>query len=235
MFVSIACVMAKYIHQKRQDLLYEANSFYFESDYLKDISSAKSYTLAKGVDDILFHISNNIDDLRYSGVKIFYDISISDLDGNAVLDKNNESVGVIHAVLNHGGINSNEHVFSNLKDGTYVVSAVSTKPYVKALKANFIISNSNMMIDYQVTDAASSPILQLMIRTEDYQGNVKITWPSGVTPDNTHSLFSDVVSGYSSGSKVFSVQKHSEYIFQFFKENPDVVFQKSDFEVGGVS
>lgn len=227
--------LAKYIDNRNKNLLYEAQAFYFESNYLNDIASVKSYTLETGIDYIEFDIKNNIDELRYSDVTISYTVTLTDLEGNSVQDKSGVTVSPITSTLTSGSITKNTHRFSNLKDGVYVVNASSKKPYTKTIKANFIITNNNTNISYSVTDTASSPILQLTVNTNDYKGNIKITWPNGVTPDNTNSLFSDVTSGYSSSSKVINVVKNGEYTFQFFKQNPTTVFVKENFTVGGVS
>lgn len=232
-FIFISFTLAKYIQKKDQDTLYEASAFYFESDYLNDLSNVKSYTLESGIDDIAFEIHNNVDELRYSDVKINYQVTLTDIDGNSVKDKDNQSISMITSTLDKGSIHKNDHKFSNLKDGIYVVTATSIKPYSKTIKANFIITNSITEINYNVTDATNSPILQLMIDTKDYNGNVKIEWPNGVTPDNTNPIFADVTSGYTKANKVIAVQKNSEYIFQFFKENPNLVFSNDDFKVGG--
>lgn len=227
--------LAKYISNRRQDFLYEANAFYFESNYLNDIASVKSYTLETGIDYVEFNIQNNIDQLRYSDVTINYTVTLTDLEGNPVQDKSGSIVSPITSTLTKGSIRTNTHRFSNLQDGIYVVNAVSTRPYAKTIRGNFIIENNNTTISYSVTDTASSPILQLTVNTNDYAGNIRITWPAGVTPDNTNPLFTDVTSGYTSSSKVISVVKNGEYTFQFFKQNPSSVFVKENFTVGGVS
>ena len=227
--------LAKYIDDRKKEFLYEAKAFYFESNYLNDIASVKSYTLEKGIDYVEFDIENNIDQLRYSDVTINYTVTLTDLEGNAVKDKSGASVSPITATLANGSIKKNTHRFSNLKGGVYVVNAISKKPYTKTIRANFIITNDNTSISYSVTDTANSPILQLTVNTNDYNGNIKITWPDGVTPDNTNSLFTDVTSGYTSSNKTISVVKNGEYTFQFFKQNPTTVFVKDNFKVGGVS
>ncbi len=227
--------LAKYIDNRRKEFLYEAKAFYFESNYLNEISSVKSYKLETGIDYVEFDIENNIDQLRYSDVTISYTVTLTDLEGNSVQDKSGVTVSPITSALTKGSIRKNTHRFSNLKDGVYVVTASSKKPYAKTIRANFIITNNNANISYSVTDAESSPILQLTVNTNDYKGNIKITWPDGVTPDNTNSLFSDVTSGYTSSNKVISVVKNGEYTFQFFKQNPTTVFAKENFKVGGVS
>ena len=229
---SIGFTFAKYIDNKENSILYEASAFYLESNYLSNIDNTKSYTIEKGIDEITFTIQNNIDTLRYSTVSINYTVSISDIEGKSVKDKAENTISNINGSLQKGSVKSNTHTFNNLKDGVYVVTATSTKPYSKTIKANFIITNSSTNIETRITDMTDSPILQLIINSNDYEGNITITWPEGITPDNTNPLFANVGTGYTSASKVMPVSKNAEYIVQFFKEDPAQTYQISDFEVG---
>ena len=235
LFMFTKSSLAKYNANKNKDFLYEASSFYFTSDTLNSDSTVSVYTFATGTDYIEFNIANNEDNLRYSEVDIHYQVTITDINGNSVKDKNNNTISNIDANLTKNNINANTHRFSNLEDGAYIVTATSISPYSKTIRANFIITNSDTNLRYTVTDAVNSPILQLTISTNDYSGNVKILWPEGITPDNTISVFENLKTGYTSSSITVSLTKNGEYIYQFFKENPSRVYTTSDFTIGGVA
>lgn len=226
---------AKYNSNENKDFFYEASSFYFTSNSLDSNSSVTVYTLATGTDYIEFDVANNEDNLRYSEVDINYQVTITDINGNNVKDKNNNNINKINDTLAKNSINSNTHRFSNLADGAYTVTATSLSPYSKTIRANFIVSNSNKQLQYSITDAINSPILQLIISTNDYNGNVKIVWPIGITPDNTIPIFANSKTGFSSSNITIAVEKNGEYIYQFFKENPSNVYSASDFTVGGIA
>ena len=225
---------AKYNSNENKDFLYEASSFYFTSNALNNNSSVTVYTLATGTDYIEFNVANNEDNLRYSEVDIDYEVTITDINGNNVVDKNNNGINKINGILAKNAINSNTHRFSNLLDGAYIVTATSLSPYSKTVRANFIINNSNRGLGYSITDAVNSPILQLIISTNDYSGNVNILWPRGITPDNTIPVFSFSRTGFNSSNITIAVEKNGEYIYQFFKQNPSNVYRASDFTIGGV-
>ena len=231
--VFFGTALAKYVSKKENESLYEAGNFYFCSNELNNNEQIPTYTLKTGIDYIEFTINNNEDNLRFSENEINYKVIITDLDGNEVKDKNEKKLDEITSKLEKNKIDSKTHKFENLKDGMYKVTATSTKPYKKEISAIFIITNSNKQIDYQVVDTENSPILKLIITTHDYSGDVVITWPDNVTVDNTIDEFRNVKSGYDSSSKTITVNKNSEYIYQFFKKDPTNLFSKDDFEVGG--
>lgn len=226
-----ASVLAKYLLKKHESFLYDANDFYFESNLLAENTNQKAYTYKHGIDYIEFILKNNIDELRYSDVSITYMVTITDLNGNNVNDKSGNIINPIIDTLEKGAINNSTVKFENLKTGTYTVTAISTKPYKKQLQANFILTNEDDSITYQVSDAADSPVLNLTVSTKDYHGNVKITWPVGVAPDSTDVNFETLNTGYASGKQIVSFKSDSEYVFRFFKENSLLVYTDADFSV----
>jgi len=231
-FLSLAGYsLAKYTKDYKENVLLEANSFYFKSDLLDDNTSQKSYTYKSGIDSITINLYNNDDNLRYSMVQTSYEVAITDINGNSVTNKSGNTINAITGTLARDVLDSASVTFSNLEDGVYVVTARSLAPYTKTLRANFIISNLDNSVNYSINDVAGSPILQMTISTEDYNGNVKITWPSGVTPDNTDSLFRNVNNSYNGGNIIIPFANDSEYIVQFFKEDASLVYTSSNFNV----
>lgn len=228
-FVSFS--LAKYISTRNTNFLYEAKSFYFVSDLLSDNIDQKSYSYKRGIDTISLNLSNNIDELRYSEVTIEYEVSITDLDGNSIQDKDGNTISSIQGTLSKGEINTTKIEFANLSSGAYVVTAKAIKPYKKQIQANFILTDNDYTIDYEVSDAVDSPVLNLTINVTDYSDKIKISWPDGVAPNNTNSFFKDVNTGYSNSNIIISFGANSEYIFNFFKEDPTSVFDSSDFIV----
>ncbi len=234
-FISLfSIVFAKYVAEKNKNLLYTAGSFYFTSDLLSDSSTIKTYEYQKGLDEISLYIRNNIDDLRYSEVDIYYNVKITNAEGNPVKDQNER---IIPEILNNkllkNKIDENIIRFTNLKSGSYIVTATSTNPYEKEIKANFIITNKNENIVFYVNDTINSPTTQLTITTNDFSGITKITWPEGIAPDSTNPMFSDVNTGYNGGNKQITLLANSEITIQFFKENSSIKYSNSDFQVEG--
>ena len=234
-FSSCLVVLAKYHLTIDKRALYDASDFYFESDLLADNNNKQSYTYKRGIDYIEILLNNNSDLLRYSEVKIHYTVTITDINGNIVKDKDGNNINEIDGVLQKNKIDSNKIVFDNLPSGIYVVTAISTKPYKKQIYANFIITDEDKDITYHVSDVKDSPILNLTVSTKEYYGNINISWPKGVAPDSTDINFANVDSGYSSGNVVVSFNSNSEYIYRFFKEDASTVYTSADFGVGGAS
>ncbi len=224
-------VAAKYFIERKKETLYTAGAFYFESDLLTNTSSIKTYTYKEGTNEIELVLTNNIDDLRYSEVDIFYKVTITDLNGGAITDKDENNISEILGKLEKGKIDSQIVKFSNLKTGSYIVNAISTAPYEKSLKANFVITDRDDDIQFNVKDAINSPVAQLTISTKDYNGNIKITWPKGITPDNTNFYFFNNNSNYEGSNKTIQISSNSEIIIQFFKEDLSKQYLTDDFKV----
>ncbi len=224
LIASASAVMAKYVVSQEEETLYVANSFYFESDLLTNDSSIKTYTYQKGKNNIQIVLKNNIDDLRFSDVDIEYSVKITTLSGTEVKPS-------VSGTLSKGSISTKTIDFSNLETGTYTITATAVAPYEKTLKANFIIEEKNENISYSVTDIENSSVAQLTIKTNDYSGNVIITWPNGVAPDSTNSNFSNVNSGYNSSSKTITVSSKAETIILFFKQDSSRKYTIDDFDV----
>lgn len=232
MIIAIAVgIYAKYTVENKKETLYIAESFYFESDILSDSNDVSTYTFQEGANSIKIDLKNNIDDLRWADVDIEYNVKIRDLDNNQVVDKNGNTILDKNGLLNKGQISQGEIEFNNLTPGTYTVTATAVRPYEKTIKANFVITGKDDNISYEVKDVTGSPVLQLTILSNDYNGNLKITWPAGVAPDNTDEKFESINSGYNQSNKIVNFPANSEYVIQFFKQDLNRQFTKSDFMV----
>lgn len=227
----IGGTVAKYIQEKNVELVYQAKSFYFESDLLSDNTNPQAYTYERGRDDISINLSNNIDELRYSEVDIEYVVTITDRYGNQILDKEGNVVTEKAGILSNKNIDKQEISFTNLPSGIYLVTAEVISPYEKTLQASFVLTENDENIIYQVNDSVNSPVLQLTVRTQDYSGNIKISWPEGVVPDSTNPKFLNIDTGYEQGSTMVQFEANSEYVFQFFKKQLNIVFTKDNFSV----
>lgn len=229
--VLIGTTAAKYVYEQKNDVVYEAETFYFESDLLSDNTNPKAYNYQKGEDNISFYISNNIDNLRHSDVDIKYKAKITDIQGKEITDKAGQVVKEVTGTLSSEQISKQKIEFTNLPGGSYIVTATAEEPYQKSLQATFVLTEKEEDITYQVSDSEGSPVLQLTVISKDYSGSIKITWPGGVAPDSTISKLANVNTGYASGSTTTSFEANSEYTFQFFKRTPNSIYSKDNFTV----
>lgn len=229
--IFIGTTLAKYSSNTNQEVVFEAKNFYFESDLLHDATNPISYTYQKGVDEISIALKNNIDDYNFSEVEIQYEVKITDQEGNSITDKLGTTVRSQTGEISNTAIESKEVKFTNLQAGTYVVTATATKPYEKTLQGTFTLLALNEEITYEVSDSENSSVLYLTINTNDYSGDLAITWPKGVCPDSTNENFQSVDSGFDGGSTVVSISADSEYSFRFFKSDLTDVFTDENFSV----
>lgn len=214
MLVFLACavglsafVWAKYLSDEAKDTVVAAKSFYFESDLLS--AEQPTYTLAPGTKSITIRLKNHADALRFSDVNISYKVTAT---GQTA------KTGTLT-----GGKNTDVDVtFDNLTAGTYTLTAEATSPYSKVLSAKFVIPDEEGGIAYSVIDVKNSPVLRLTVWTNDYSGNVKLTWPSGVYPDNTDPLLASVTGT----AATLNFKNDSEYTFVFFKNTPSTVYTR---------
>lgn len=225
--ITMTVVLGKYLQELKNNTLYEAENFYFRSDLLSE--DIKSYTLQRGVNKIVVHLYNSEDRLRYTKVDINYVVKLEKINDNGNLVKVREENGV----LSKSNFTDNEVVFDNLENGKYKVSAIATTPYTKILEGNFVITNNDNRIDYSVGDNVDSTVMFLIIKTVDYTGNIKIKFPDGLYPDNNEEAFKNVNID-NSKEVIVNFKNNSSYSYRFYKENPKKVFNKNEFQVGGV-
>lgn len=202
---------AKYVRSQKEEPLYVAKSFYFESDLLEALEGngeIPKYTLQDGESTIAFQLRNYPDDLRTSEVDIACEVVLS---GDSMADQK-------RTVIFEKNTQDKESVsFENLSPGTYQVTAEAVMPYSKILQAEFTVAAFSQDIKSSVRDGAGSPNLMVTVTTTDYEGHITISWPDGVLPDNTDPLLEKA----SGNSCTVNMKKHSEYTFQFFKTNPN--------------
>ena len=225
--ITMTVVLGKYLQELKNNTLYEAENFYFRSDLLSE--DIKSYTLQRGVNKIVVHLYNSEDRLRYTKVDINYVVKLEKINDDGNLVKVREENGV----LSKSNFTDNEVVFDNLENGKYKVSAIAITPYTKILEGNFVITNNDNRIDYSVGDNVDSTVMFLTIKTVDYTGNIKIKFPDRLYPDNNEEAFKNVNID-NSKEVIVNFKNNSSYSYRFYKENPKKVFNKNEFQVGGV-
>lgn len=225
--IAMTVVLGKYLQELKNNTLYEAENFYFRSDLLSE--DIKSYTLQRGVNKIVVHLYNSEDRLRYTKVDINYVVKLEKINDDGNLVKVREENGV----LSKSGFTDNEVVFDNLENGKYKVSAITTNPYTRILEGNFVITNNDNRIDYSIGDNVDSTVMFLTIKTVDYTGNIKIKFPDGLYPDNNEEVFKNVNID-NSKEVIVNFKNNSSYSYRFYKENPKKVFNKNEFQVGGM-
>lgn len=224
----IGTAFARYMYNYKENSVYEAENFYFTSDLLTE--DGKIYRYQKGVNSIKVNIYNSVDELRYTEYNIKYIAALTEISSEGNISQSDDIVKEIQGTLSGNSKNSKEIIFDNLEDGTYKVKVTTLSPYAKTIEATFVITNNDNTIKYDVSDNKDSTVMFLTITTVDYNGNIKITIPDGVYPDNTDNDLSNV---NIADSKIINVtfKQNSSYTYKFFKSNPQSIYTKENFKV----
>lgn len=195
--------LARYQWQETENVPIGTKPFFFESDVLA--LSNPSYTLQTNADKIVVRLRNYADQLRVSYEDINYSISLSK---DSVLLQEKSVQGTITTSEKMDLI-----TFDGLSAGTYVVSATSSNPYVKTIKATFIIPSLNSQFSAELNTSSSTNMVYVSLSTNDFSGNINIVLPNGLIPDNTNDIFN----GVTGSSFSISVEKNSSYNLSFLK------------------
>lgn len=199
--LSLGIVAAKYIKQRNSTGLVGAAEFYFTSNLL----DRKEHTLAPGSTSVTFTLGNHADDLRFSDVNIEYKVTVNNSDATV----NNAS-----GTIANDKVNDAEVTISNLKAGTYIITAVGEGGYTKTLTATIVIPKQNTDIHCKIDDTSVDGCVILTVWNEgEKAGTVTITY-TGV-PDNTNPNMINWLSGDSVSENV-TINAHQSKVYRFF-------------------
>lgn len=206
---------AKYITSRQGRNLYAAQAFYFTSDFLEPRQANgeyKTFTLQEGKKQIDLTLFNSDDELRTSEVEFEYQVFYQK-DGeskkNQVTQKETFEIGGEAVPI----------TIANLDAGTYLVTAEVTKPYTKTIGAKFKITDTKYQIDYTTSADDSTPLMLLTVQTNDYSGDVVISWGTGIYPDKTDPMLADAPYGSGGGSVTIELPSNASYTFRFLKSD----------------
>lgn len=196
----ISSYAAKYAYRETGEQSTVSEEFYFTSDLLTSDGKA-SYDLPAGTTSVKFELRGYADDLRKgkSPVQLTYTV---------------DNAAPASATVPAGGSKIIE--LTGLGSGKHVVTATSTSPYAQTLSATFSIAAEDNELTTSVEDSSGFAYVTLIVSTKEYEGNVTVSWPAGVIPDQTQDEFAKV-SGGAGGSITTTVDKYGSYAFRFFK------------------
>lgn len=220
---------AKYTMGNRTDGYIFSPNFYFTSDLLKE--TAVEYTLnpeKDGEAEISFQVRNFADDLRISDKKINFKITVSPAkDVTVKVDGKKADGGSLNPKT---GASANVTI-SGLKNGeSYQVSVTGVAGFATTLRAKVTVKPGEKQIFKHIDNNHDSYVL-LTVWTQNISGDVEISFPQGLIPDDTDSAMRDV-NNFSDGKygadtftdEVSFGEVYSSHVYRFFKT--------SDYESG---
>ena len=206
---------AKYITSRNSKHLYVAQAFYFTSDFLEPQQANgeyKTYTLQEGKDQIYLRLFNSDDALRTSEVDFEYQVFYQK-------EGETSQIAITQKQIFAVGADAVPISIQDLAPGTYLVTAEVTKPYTKKIGAKFKITDTKNKIDYTTSADASTPLMLLTVSTNDYSGNVVISWGAGIYPDRTDQMLANAPYGNNGGSATVELPSNASYTFRFLKSD----------------
>ena len=225
----ISSYAAKYAHKETGEGNATSEEFYFTSDLLTSDGS-KRYELPVGTTSVTFELRNYADDLRSTAQSdIAYSCSVTKDDGTSAGNLTNGSGSIAK-----GSQQKKAVTVTGLSAGTYTVTATSTSPYAQTLSAKFVIADADTGLSTRVEDSSGDAYATLIVSTKEYEGNITVSWPSGVIADQTQDEFKDT-SGSAGGSITKRVEKYSSYSFRFFKTDASKNYSDKGTEAGTIT
>lgn len=207
---------AKYIREQKGEGLIRAQEFYFTSDYLT--ASGETYILNADTESISFQLRNYDDSLRWSEHDISYEVTAGD-GAQLKLTADGTASEKLTGSISSGDDNSVNVILTGLEAGkSYHVIAKGTAGYEATLQATFTVDENEIGLYKNVDTASNDAYVLLTVWSEDIDsGNVTISYPNGLVPDNTNP---DMATAKSSGTTSFTVPfgDYQSRTYRFFKE-----------------
>ena len=180
-----------------KDTYSESKEFYFYSDKLTEDNPEYQIENWSGVDPyvIAINVSSMKNDLLFTTYDVNYEISCTPSNNNIIcqLSKNQ---GIIYSETN-GGTNMDSFsliitpnaLFNTGDSATVEITAKTTEPYEKVLKATITLVVAHEMFSYEIIDSFNNPYLTLnMINSMPTGVNVQLVFdPQDVVLDVTSS------------------------------------------------
>lgn len=197
--------MARYVMEKNKAEIAEAANFYFTSNLLKE-DTAENTILYVDPSKASFTIDlyNYADEQRKTASEIKYTVMVEN-------GSSNPASGTINADTDKAVIT----ITPTDKSKDVIVTATSTSPYKKELKATFKISLGNQ---YTIEDTSGNTAAVMMMTFTGSGGEVKLELPNTVVPDENNSYISKDING----NWLFNVQQDGIYTLILLKQDQSI-------------
>ena len=166
MLIPVGITFSKYVHDFIGDYLIKTSNFYFSSDKLGSPAITYHANNWSGVSNfkIQFSLNNHKNNLLVSDSDIDYTLTIQ-TPTNVTSTITNVSGTIYKSEMtdSYEAIITPQRVFNSGESITITVTATSSAPYVKELKAYYVITVGRQGISYEIEDEVNRPYLNLTI------------------------------------------------------------------------
>lgn len=220
-FLLIGNVVSKYVYKNNGQGVALAHEFYFGSDCLTE--EGKEYVLSPGCTSVDVSLRNFPDELRFATTEVAYILTVKEKGNDEVLLQKTGTLAP----------NKKSEATESIpvqSGKTYEVTAYGNGGFVKTLKATFIILPESAGI-YKYVDDYDEYVV-LTVWSENITGNVGITFPASLLPDNTDDAMTGALrtDGNVIDSDNFK-KAYSSHSYRFFKTNAELSYTVENFDV----
>lgn len=206
--ILIGATDASYLYKKKSSGTVKAKEFYFTSNLL----DGQPHTLAPGSTQITFTLGNHPDELRFSQTPITYTVEV---DGDTPDGEN------LTGTLEAGSIQNQSVTITGLVPGyTYTVTAEGDGGYHQTLTATLVIPEEEKYL-YKYLNTTNSEYVELTVWAKGISGEVSITAPTSVLPNNANLVMAEAKNGAEStftftDANTFKDAGYCSYTYRFF-------------------
>lgn len=210
-FFSVAPAFAKYITEKGEQSEVSSLEFFFTSDYLSG-SETPEYRIYS--DSVEFEIRNYIDSLRVNASEIVYTVSAT----GGTLSPDGETLAAQTLVAKTKDSDKIKLSYSGGEtEKAIIVTARSSSPYVKELKAKFVFTKP---LRYEITDSVGSYYAELYIHTGDTNKAVTLNWNKAeLLIDETNDYVVGKLNPEKNAASTKDIPAHTTVKIAFFKKD----------------
>lgn len=205
---------ARYVMQRTGQSLVAAQDFYFTSDYLKEESANACYYVDPAKTEFTVKLRNYEDSERTTPGEIRYKITVSG---------GSSAAPAVGTLAENAAGTIEEIKITPAKDAeTVTVTAQSTAPYQKALKAVFTRKAGNQ---FQLEDEQGSRAAVLTMICTDTAKNISISLPPGVIPNEAD----DRIGSYDTATNLCTFASPGEgvYSLTLLKTDSSILLQEN--------
>ena len=218
--IPVGITFSKYVHDFVGDYLIKTSNFYFSSDKLSSPAITYHVNNWSGVSNfkIQFSLNNHKNNLLVSDSDIAYTVTVQHPSGvTSTITSVSDVIYTDEMTDSYEAIITPQRIFNAGESITVTVTATSSAPYVKELKAYYVITVGRQGIGYEIEDEVNRPYLDFTIT------NARDNYVSAVAFGNYEANHSFTVNEYMALSSSEKANCYSARITLSFNPNNVII------------